>query len=180
MLVDHLNKKNIRAEYLKYAVYDLAPAGKLINEYLRGGNPHDFSPRELQLLHYIDRISFEPTLKQKLNSGINIIAEDYFGTAVAWGAGAGVDRKLLEYLYSFVLKEDLAILFDGERFTISVEKNHKHENDAALLARVRQVHLELGKKYKWKKISANQPIEKIHQIIVKIVQDFFHNQNLNN
>jgi len=176
MLVDHLNKKNIKAEYLKYAVYDLEPAGKLINEYLRGGNPHDFSPRELQLLHYIDRISFEPILKEKLNSGINIIAEDYFGTAIAWGAGAGVDRKLLEYLYSFVRKEDLAILFDGERFTVSVEKNHKHENDAALLARVRQVHLELGKKYNWKKIGANQPIGKIHQMIVKIVQDFFHNQ----
>ncbi|NOQ67823.1 hypothetical protein GQ568_00085, partial [Patescibacteria group bacterium] len=117
MLVDYLNKKNIKAEYLKYPIYDLKPAGKLINEYLRAGNPNSFSPRELQLLHYTDRVAFEPILKNKLNDGINIIAEDYFGTAVAWGAGAGVDREILEYLYSFIYKEDLAILFDGERFT---------------------------------------------------------------
>lgn len=141
MLVDYLNKKGIKAEYIKYPIYDMEPAGKLINEYFGGGNPNNFSPRELQLLHYIDRVSFAPTLKEKLNKGINIIAEDYFGTAIAWGAGAGVDRELLEYFYSFVYKKDLAILFDGERFTGSIEKKHKYENDAALTDRVRKIHL---------------------------------------
>lgn len=169
MLVNYLNKKNILAEYLKYPVYDLEPAGKLINEYLRGGNPNNFSPRELQLLHYVDRISFEPKLKEKISKGINIIAEDYFGTAVAWGAGAGVDKALLEYLYSFVYKEDLSILFDGERFIDSIEKNHKHENDAALIARVRQIHLDLAKKHNWIKISANRTIDEIHRNILKII-----------
>ncbi len=164
-----MNKKNIQAEYLKYPIYDLDPAGKLINEYLRGGNPNNFSPREFQILQYADKISFEPVLKEKLNKGINVVAEDYFGTAVAWGAGSGVDRKLLEYLYSFVYKEDLAILFDGERFIGSIEKNHKHENDAALTARVRQVHLELAEKYHWIKINANRTIDEIHKDILKII-----------
>lgn len=171
MLADFLNKKNIKAEYLKYPIYDLEPAGKLINEYLRGGNPYNFIPRELQLLHYIDRITFEPILKNKLDKGINIVAEDYFGTAVAWGAGAGVDRKLLEYFYSFIYKEDLAILFDGERFTGSIEKNHKHENDGALTARVRQVHLDIAKKYNWIRIDANKTIDEIHKDILKIVKE---------
>ncbi|MCK5084076.1 MAG: hypothetical protein KAQ64_00280 [Candidatus Pacebacteria bacterium] len=83
MLVDYLSRKNIKAEYLKYPIYDLKPAGKLINEYLRAGNPNNFSPRELQLLHYTDRVAFEPILKNKLNDGSNIIAENYVGTAVA-------------------------------------------------------------------------------------------------
>ncbi len=170
MLADYLNKKNIKAEYLKYAIYDLEPAGKLINEYLRGGNPNNFSPREFQLLQYINKVNFENILKEKLNKGISVIAEDYSGTSIAWGAGAGVDRALLEYLYSFIYKEDLAILFDGERFTDSIEKNHKHENDGALTARVRQVHLELAKKYHWKKINANQPIEKVRKDILRIVK----------
>lgn len=173
MLAEYLNKKNIKAEYLKYPIYDLEPAGKLINEYLRGGNPNNFSPRELQLLHCVDKVSFEPILRDKLNSGINIIAEDYFGTAVAWGAAAGVDMALLEYLYSFIYKEDLAILFDGKRFTSSIEKNHKHENDAALTERVRQVHLELAEKYNWKKIDANQSIEKVQENILEIVKNIF-------
>ncbi len=144
MLVDYLNKNEKPAEYLKYAIYDLEPAGKLINEYLRGGNTYNFTPREFQILQYVNKINFEPILNEKLNKGINIIAEDYSGTSVAWGIGAGVDEKLLEYFYSFVRKEDLAILFDGERFTSSIEKNHKHENDLELTGRVRRVHLDLA------------------------------------
>jgi len=170
MLVDYLNKKGAKTEYLKYAIYDLEPAGKLINEYLRGGNPYNFSPREFQLLQYIDKISFAHVLEDKLSRGINIIAEDYFGTAVAWGSGAEVDRNLLEYLYSFVYKEDLAILFDGERFTDSVEKNHKHENDDALTKKVRKVHLELAKKYNWEKINANRSIREVQEEILGIVE----------
>ena len=169
MLVDYFNRKNIKAEYLKYAIYDLEPTGKLINEYLRNGNPNNFSPREFQLLQYINKVNFEDILKEKLNKGISVVAEDYSGTSIAWGAGARVDRALLEYLYSFIYKEDLAILFDGERFTDSIEKNHKHENDAILTERVRQAHLALAKKYNWKKINANQKIDEIHNDILKII-----------
>lgn len=169
MLVDYLNNRGIPAEYVKYAIYDLEPVGKLINDYLREGNPYNFSPRELQLLHYIDRISFQKTLEKKVDSGINIIAEDYFGTAIAWGMGAGVDKKLLEYLYSFVYKEDLAILFAGKRFPNAVESKHKHENDKNLLNRVSKIHLRLGKKYGWENINANMSIDEIHRDILKIV-----------
>lgn len=169
MLVDCLNKKNIKAEYLKYPVYNLEPAGKLINDYLRGGNPYNFSSRELQLLHYIDRISFEKVLKNKLRRGVNIVAEDYFGTAVAWGIGAGVDEKLLKYLYSFVYKEDIAILLEGKRFAHSIEKNHRHENDSELIGKVSKIHSILGKEYSWAKINANQSIENVHQEVLRII-----------
>lgn len=165
LLVKALKKNGKKAEYIKYPVYNLEPAGKLINEYLRKGNPYKFEPREVQLLHFIDRIKFEPVLQVKLNKGINIIAEDYFGTAVAWGIGEGVDKKLLEYLYSFVRKEDLAILFDGKRFTNSIEKKHKNENDEKLINKVRKVHIEIGKKYGWQKIAANLTVDEIHKNI---------------
>ncbi|MBW6440595.1 hypothetical protein K0B03_01010 [Patescibacteria group bacterium] len=169
MLVDYFNKKNINAEYIKYPIYNQKPTGILINEYLRGGNPNNFNPREFQILQYVDKVNFENTLKEKLNNGINIIAEDYSGTSIAWGASAGVDIKFLEYLYSFAYQEDLAILFDGKRFTDSIEKNHKHENNNVLIERVRQVHLDLAEKYNWKKIDANQSINEIHCNILKII-----------
>jgi thymidylate kinase len=165
LLVKMLKKNGKKAEYVKYPIYNLEPAGKLINEYLRKDNPYNFSPREFELIHFIDRISYETTLKDKLNKGINVIAEDYFGTALAWGIGAGVDKKLLEYLYSFVYKEDLAILFDGKRFIDSVEINHKHENDEKLIGKVKKAHLEIGEKYSWQKINANLPIEEIQKNI---------------
>lgn len=170
LLVKNLKKIGHQAEFVKYPVYDLEPAGKLINEYLRKGNPYDFTARELQLLHFIDRIIFENKLKAKLKKGINIIAEDYFGTGVAWGIGAGVSRRLLEYLFSFLLKEDLAFLFDGERFLSSIEKKHKNENDEPMIKKVRKAHLLLGKKYGWKKIDANLSVEKIQELIFKDVK----------
>lgn len=165
LLVKNLKKNKYKAEYLKYPIYEMEPTGNLINGYLRKGNPYKFSPREAQLLHFIDRIKFDPILEDKLKRGINIVAEDYFGTAVAWGSGAGVDRKLLEYFYSFVRKEDLIFLFDGKRFMHSVEKNHKHENNNELINKVRKVHLYLAKKHGWQKINANLSVEKIQEVI---------------
>lgn len=173
LLIEKLNAQNIKAEYIKYPIYNLEPAGKLINSYLRGGNPDNFSPRELQLLHYIDRITFEPILREKLNKGINIIAEDYFGTALAWGMSARVDEKFLSYLYKFLYEEDLAILLDGERFIKAAEKNHKHEKDNRLTKKSRKIHLYLAKKYHWKIINANQNITKVqNDIWDKVIKIF--------
>ncbi len=170
MLVKNLKKNGYNAEYVKYPVYKLEPAGPLINGYLRDGNPYKLTSREVQLLHFIDRVKFEPVLEEKLEKGINIIAEDYFGTGVAWGIGGGVDKNLLFHLYKFVKKEDLVFLFDGERFVDSIEKNHRNEMDDKLIKKVRKAHLMVGKKYKWQKIDANLPIEKIEKIIFKKVQ----------
>lgn len=170
LLVKNLRKKEHPVEYVKYPVYKLEPAGPLINSYLRKGNPYKFTAREVQLLHFIDRVKFEPILEEKLKKGINIVAEDYFGTGICWGIGGGVDKNLLFHLYKFVKKEDLVFLFDGERFLNSIEKNHRNETDDKLIKKVRKAHLMVGKKYKWQKIDANLPIEKIEKIIFKKVQ----------
>jgi thymidylate kinase len=169
LLVKAIKKSVRKAEYIKYPIYNSEPSGKLINEYLRKGNPYKFSPREFQLLHFIDQTRFEPILKNKLEKGINIVAEDYSGTTIAWGLATGVSGKLLEYLYKFILKEDITFLFDGERFAHAEEKNHKHETDENLMKKVRKTHLQVGKKYSWKKVNANLPIEELQAIIWKEV-----------
>ncbi len=174
LLVKKFQENGLKAENIKYPIYNLEPAGKLINDYLRKSNKENFSPREFQLLHYIDRVSFEPILKEKLNKGINVIAEDYFGTAIAWGIETGVREKFLEYLYSFLYKEDLSFLFDGERFVKAIEKKHKHETNAELVEKVRQRHLKLAEKYQWEIIKANLSIEKIHNIIWRKIKTKFN------
>jgi thymidylate kinase len=165
LLVKNLKKNGYKTEYVKYPVYKLEPAGPLINGYLRGGNPHKFTAREVQLLHFIDRVKFEPILEAKLKSGINVVAEDYFGTGVCWGIGGGVNKDLLFHLYKFVKKEDLVFLFDGERFTSSIEKNHRNETNNKLVSIVRKAHLMVGKKYKWQAINANLPKDEIEKIV---------------
>jgi hypothetical protein len=41
---------------------------------------------ELQLWFVLNRYQYEPELKKLLNDGYIVIAEDYVGTGIAWGA----------------------------------------------------------------------------------------------
>jgi dTMP kinase len=165
LLVEKLIREGHRAEYLKYGVYNIIPSGILLEKYLRKGNPHNLLAREFQIIQVLNKTQFESTLKEKLNSGINIIAEDYVGTGLAWGIGAGISEKFLEFINSHLLKEDLVLLLDGERFKDAIEANHIHEEDEGLTARVRQIHLDLAKKYNWFIINANQKINVVHNLI---------------
>jgi len=170
LLKKHLEKSGRQAEIIRYPLYDFLPAGQLINEYLRSGNPYKFTPREFQLLNFINQIASAPQLTEKLNQGIDIIADEYFGTAIAWGLCLDVEEKILDYFYQFLPPENLAILLDGERFLESVENNHKHETNEELVAKAKTSHLYLAKKYKWQPINANQSIEQVHADIWKLVE----------
>lgn len=165
LLVNRLQKDGSRAEYIKYPIYNLAPSGPLINEYLRAGNPQRFSPREIQLLYVLNRTQFEPALKAKLAAGIHIVAEDYVGTGIAWGVGGGVPALFLKKLNEHLIKEDSAFLFEGERFTAATEANHAHETNEPLLDKVRLAHRQLGAERGWRAINANRPREEIHEEI---------------
>ena len=171
ILVDKIKAEGKNAEYLKYPVYDLEPSGKILNNYLREGNRHDLGPREAQIIYTLNRMQYESELIKKLENGINIIAEDYTGTGLAWGIGADVDENFLKYANSSLLKEDVSFLFDGDRFMNSVEKNHRHEENDDLAIKVREIHKRLGEELGWIKINANDSIEKISAIIWESVKN---------
>lgn len=184
MLVERLNFEGYEAEYLKYPVYELKPSGELLNGYLREGNPYNLSPREAQIIYAINRTQYEGELAKKLENGINIVAEDYTGTGLAWGIGAGVNEQFLKFINSHLLKEDIAFLFDGERFKEAVENEHKHECDNELTDKVRWTHLRLGNEFGWIKISANSSIDEIHSRIwdelLKVLNNFARKSQIEN
>lgn len=169
-----------RALHLKYPLYDLRPTGPLINEYLRGGNPHGFSPREIQLIYIQNRMAYQKELIRTLTEivprhvGTNVVAEDYTGTGIAWGVGAGVSKDLLVELNRDLLEPDIAFLLDGRRFTNATEKDHTHESNNKLTEIVRLVHLELAREFGWHVIDANRPVEEIHEDIWARVQPLLH------
>jgi len=177
MLVDRLNSYGNKSEYLKYPIYDLEPSGEILNNYLRKGNTYNLTPREAQIIYTINRTQFEKELFTKLEQGINIVAEDYTGTGIAWGIGAGVDEQFLKYINHHLIKEDLAFLFDGERFMEAEETNHKHETNNELTNKVRNTHLKLGNEFGWKKINANLSIEEIHNKLWQEVKKIISSQD---
>lgn len=177
LLVNWLQSLGYQAEYLKYAVYDLKPSGPLLNAYLREGNPRRLSVEDFQFLQVLNRTQYEPILLSKLESGTWIIAEDYVGTGIAWGVGAGMHQDFLEELNSHLLKEDLAFFFDGKRFASGIEKIHQHEQNDELTQKVRTVHQTLAKELDWIPINANQSIEEIQtQLQTLVKQKLIKNQ----
>jgi thymidylate kinase len=171
MLVENLIiKLGKEAEYLKYAVYSLEPSGNLINSYLRQDNPFQFTDREFQLLQVLNRTQYEPKLKEKLEKGSWIIAEDYVGTGIAWGMVQGIDKNLLYQMNSHLLKENLGILFEGEPFKEGEDKKNIHEKNPARLAQVNQAFKEIARDFGWFTINANRPKEEIQQEIIDIIK----------
>ncbi len=169
-IVAWFKEKNIQAEYLKYPLYDLAPSGPMLNSYLREGNPYDLTRREAQLLYVMNRFQFESSLKEKLEAGITIIAEDYKGTGMAWGIGGGVDEAFMKKINENLLEEDIALYFDGERFTSGIESNHKHETDDELTRNVRKAHQQLAKEFGWIPIKANETEEEVFTAVIKEIE----------
>lgn len=165
LLVEKLNREGHPAEYIKYPQYDVLPSGPMINDYLRGGNPLGLNFREFQILNVLNRTQFEPILKAKLESGTHIVSEDYVGSGLGWGIGAGVNADFLKKLNSHLLKEDIVFLFDGERFVEAKEAAHQYEQDGDLTERARVAHMELAQEYHWTIINANDSIENIYGLL---------------
>ncbi len=162
LLVERLQKEGHQAEYMKYAVYDLAPSGPLINNYLRGGNTWDLSAREVQLLHSLNRTQYEPTLLEKLASGITVVAEDYIGTSIAWGTASGAEETFVREVNAHLLQEDLAFLLAGTRFTEATEHGHPNETNEERMQKAVDIHARLGREFNWQLVNANQSIEEVH------------------
>lgn len=173
MLVDRMNAEGYPTIYVKYPIYDIEPSGKMLNDYLRGGNPHGFSSREAQMLYILNRTQFQKHIEEVLAKGTHVIAEDYIGTGIAWGTGSGVDIKLLTRLNNHLLLENLVFLFEGKRFIEAREDGHLFENNDPLTQKVQTIHNTLGETYGWIRINANREKHIIHEEIWAHVKRHF-------
>lgn len=174
---------------IKYPVYNLKPTGPKINEILRNPKSKDRDIKEInfQKIYIQNRFDFQPTVKNLLSAGINIIAEDYIGTGVAWGVTNSIIKEhrpkhekdiLIDNflkLNSGLINPDLSILLDGKRFKKSIEKDHKFEDRGDNVWNLnREIHLALAKKLNWIIVKANQSIDKVHTDIWEIVKQKFN------
>lgn len=169
-LVDRLKAEGRDAVYVKYPVYDTEPTGRYLNEFLRSGGAQTISEEELQMWFTLNRYQFQPTLQKWLAEGKIVVAEDYTGTGLAWGTVKGASTEWLENLNEGLVKEDLAILLDGERFGHAAEKEHIHESNDEFMKRSRQIHLELGEKYGWVKVPVEGNAEEVGQRVWALVE----------
>ncbi|MCF7846020.1 MAG: hypothetical protein K9L85_02170 [Candidatus Peribacteraceae bacterium] len=133
---------------------------------------------ELQMWYSLNRYQFDPQIKKKLAGGISIVAEDYTGTGLAWGAAKGADLDWLMNVNKYLQKPDLEILIDGERFLAGKEKIHLHESSDRLIAKARSSFLKLAKKNNWQIVNANREIAEISSEMWSIVEPLFSKEEI--
>lgn len=151
-LVKNLKNAGKKALFIKYPAYSVEPSGSFLNRIIRTRGQQRIPEEELQLWFLLNRYQFQPKLKKMLEEGYYVVAEDYSGTGIAWGHTKGGDLKWLEEVNKYLIKENLAILIEGERSRRAEEEVHIHEKNPALMKKSRGVFLKLGKKYGWKQV----------------------------
>ncbi len=176
ILIDNLKKSGYDAVYMKYPVYSLEPTGVFINKVLReSGGRQNITEDQLQMWFTLNRYQFEPELKQMLNEGKIVIAEDYVGTGLAWGSAKGANLEWLTELNKYLLKEDFAIYLKGKRNVQATEANHIHENNNELLEATQFIYDNLAEKYQWSKVmikpSIGETADEIWRVIEKFLKD---------
>ena len=157
----------------KYPVYDCEPTGSRINSYIRNKNPEGLTPTEFQYLCAENRRDFEPKLKALLNENDFVVAEMYNESGLAFGLGYDVDEQALINMNKGLLQSDLVILFDGERFLEAKEIGHYFEKNDQKIDRIRQIHLDLAKKYNWVTINANMSVDEVQVELIKTILNSF-------
>lgn len=176
MLTEALAKKKLDFLKIKYPLYNFEPTGPLVNTILRAPDTLDkeYSELEFQTLTAQNRKDFQPTLNLLLDAKINIIAEDYTGTGIAWGLVRGVHQERLDAINEGLIKPDLAILLDmEERYRGNIEAKHRNEDAGEeIWEKSRNIHRELAKKYGWEIVKADQTREKVHEDIMKLVEKY--------
>jgi thymidylate kinase len=172
ILCERLKKAGYDVVSLKYPIYDLDPTGKQLNAILRGTGAQTVAEADLQALFSRNRSDFEPQLRQYLNEGKIVVAEDYIGTGIAWGMAKGMSLKFMEDLNQGLLREDFALLITGHRDARATEKYHIHEQNQNLLALVSKIFIQLSERYCWHVIDLQQNIPDTADLIWKSVRNF--------
>ena len=174
--IRELTKKMLEHKHevltIKYPMYKLEPTGPRINGILRDPKHPErgIDELEFQKIYAQNRRDFQETLESLLDAHINVVAEDYVGTSIAWGHTKGAELPDLISINSDLRKPDLEILLDGERFSDGIEKGHRNEDTENIIwKKNRKIHLDLADQFQWSRVNANDTIENVHANIWKLV-----------
>jgi len=155
---------------VEYPIYDLGEAGPRLKRILW----HQESPpneEEMQTLFAQNRADFEPTLRGWLNSGVNVLAEDYKGTGVVWGVARGLGIQKMEEINQPFLDPDVSVLIDGpRRLDLRPGEGHVYNTDEEEWYRARKVYLQMADKYGWVRVGGDAPILTVAGRIWTVVQ----------
>lgn len=152
-----------------------------IRDLLVKGDPGQWTPLTEALLFITARLDHvEKVIKPALDAGSWVVCDRYHDSTVVYsGYGHGVDLKILESLYTLIIGDfhpDTVILLDIDPQVGLARANARGGDETRIEQkglefhqRVRQGYLTMAHQLPGKYIifDANQPIEELHQKIMK-------------
>ncbi|KAE8750365.1 hypothetical protein FOCC_FOCC002924 [Frankliniella occidentalis] len=176
MLVDALNKRNIRAEYMNFPDRSTA-IGKIISDYLT--KKIELPDKAVHLLFSANRWELEPIIRNKLASGVSLIVDRYSYSGVAFSAAKkGMDLKWCwnpeiglpepDAVLLLNLKEEVSSKrggFGQERYEVSDFQRKVKSNYISLKTPL------------WQFIDADKTVEDLHQEILSTFNTIYKNSN---
>jgi len=170
LLEEKLAQMRMSVKKVEYPLYDLAPTGPILKKIIWGQTekpPED----ELQDLFAQNRRDNENVIKNWLESGINVLAEDYKGTGMVWGVVRGVAPEKMEEMNKGFMEPDVSILIDGpRRLDLRPGEGHIYNTNEEEWYRARKVYLQMADKYGWVRVGADAPILTVAGRIWSIVR----------
>ncbi len=169
LLAERLRKEGKKIEIIHFPTYQNTPLGVLVAKYLKGefGSKESVTPEISSLLYSLDRYQFQKELEQKLNSGINIIADRYSASNIfqaakvegdkrfeIWEWAKGVDSRLPQPDMIIIL--NVPVQISKDLFSKREKKNELiegekdiHESDLNYQEKVRKAYLDISQREGW-------------------------------
>jgi dTMP kinase len=162
LLISHLKREGFRVSSLSFPIYS-SPSGHQLQNYLRGRR--EYPPQAVHMLYSLNRWENEDTIIRKLETSDFLLANRYSASNFAYGLSHGLNLDWLRALDQGLPEPDVVIVLDApirSSFERKIQKRDVHENNRALLLRVRRNYLKLAKRFDWHVVEAVGPAIDVH------------------
>ncbi|NIO43996.1 MAG: dTMP kinase [Candidatus Aenigmarchaeota archaeon] len=170
LLAERLRKIGKKVEIIRFPTYKKTPLGILVAKYLKGdfGSKEEITPEIGSLFYSLDRHQFQKEIKEKLEAGINVIADRYTASNIfqaaklegekrfeIWEWIKDIDRRLPQPDATIVLnvptKISKKLSLEKEQKNVLMRKGEIdiHEADENYQEKVRRTYLDIAEKENW-------------------------------
>lgn len=165
LLAKRILDEGYPAEVTGFPNYDTV-VGRCLKAYLSG--KIDLDSRAAHLLFAANKWESRGGINGKISEGVNLILNRYRASNLAYGVAHGLPVRWLTSLEDGLPATDVVIVLDIPS-TVSFERKRRsrdiHEESRHYLSKVRNVYLQLAKRYHWHVIDGGENRESVHSAI---------------
>jgi dTMP kinase len=169
-----LKNQGYEVEKITFPDYN-TPIGKEIKAFLSGKRQYDVQVGHM--LYAINRWEKRGYIETQIKNGKYLVTDRYYQSNLAYGLANGLNLDWLLNLERGLPEPDLVIVIDVSpdlSFKRKSRKRDLYERDLTFLKKVREVYIELSRKFKWITINGEAEIDKVKNNIWRIVEEYLN------